>query len=117
MKTISRYIDSINNSIEFLVGENAQDNFNIIDCSNPHDIWFHIENNPSCHVIAVIPEESNYNKKQLHKIAVQGCVICKQYSKYASKQKISVIYTEIENVCKLDKVGSVQCEKHKTIVL
>ena len=30
-----------NNNITYILGENAQDNWNILDNSNQNDIWFH----------------------------------------------------------------------------
>jgi len=38
--------------VTFLVGTCAQDNFDIIDISEPDDIWFHVRDWSSCHVIA-----------------------------------------------------------------
>ena len=115
MKTIYKYIDAIKADIEFMVGEHAADNHDIIDRSRPHDLWFHVSQRPSCHVIAVIPIGKKYDKKQLHKIAVQGSVLCKQYSKYASNTKINIMYTPIHYVAKTGAVGSVSVDTYKTI--
>ena len=91
MKIITRYIDSIKCDIAYRIGQNAADNFCIIDASNEPDLWFHIESSPSCHVVASI-ENRTYDKKQLHKIAIQGAMLCKQNSKYKSDKNISVVY-------------------------
>ena len=48
----SVFIPKINTEVQFIIGKNAQENFDIIDASLPHYLWFHIENAPSCHVIA-----------------------------------------------------------------
>ena len=115
MKTIYKYIDAVKADIEFMVGEHAVDNHDIIDRSNPCDLWFHVSNRPSCHVIAVIPIGKKYDKKQIHKIVVQGSVLCKQYSKYASNTKLAVMYTPICNVVKTDIIGSVNVDTYKTM--
>jgi hypothetical protein len=41
MRKITKYIDAIKANIEFRVGQNAQDNFDLIDDSGPDDLWFH----------------------------------------------------------------------------
>ena len=47
MKTISRYISALGDDIEYVIGQHANDNFEIIDNSKDIDIWFHINNEPS----------------------------------------------------------------------
>jgi len=115
MKLITRYIDAIKENIEFYVGENAQDNFDIIDTSQPDDIWFHISNISSCHVVAKIPPNHKLNKKQLHKIIIQGAELCKQNSRMKSQTDVSVTYTKIKNVNKTHIIGSVMLIEYKTI--
>jgi len=129
MKTIVRYIDNIKSNIVFYIGQNAMENYDIIDSSKPDDLWFHIKSVPSCHVIASI-DNLNYDKKQLHKIAIQGAMLCKQNSKYKSDKKVDVIYCNIQDVKKStdmdesdleynkkSKIGSVILQKYKTIVI
>ena len=36
------FIPKLNQEIEFVVGKNAQENFDIIEEAEPHDIWFHV---------------------------------------------------------------------------
>jgi len=129
MKTITRYIDNIKSNIVFYIGQNSMENYDIIDASKPYDLWFHIKSVPSCHVIASI-DNINYDKKQLHKIAVQGAMLCKQNSKYKSDKKVDVIYCNIDDVKKCtdiddfergynnkSKIGSVILQKYKTITI
>lgn len=117
MRSVHLFIDSIRATIEFWVGENAKDNFDIIDQAKPNDLWFHVSQRPSCHVVAVIPEGKKYDKKQLHKIIVQGSVLCKKHSKYDSIQKLSIMYSNIHNITKTDTVGAVNIDTYKTIVI
>lgn len=106
MSTEEIYIPKIKLNIKFLIGKNANDNFAIIDQSNENDLWFHISDAPSCHVIACI-HEHNINKKDLRYVIKQGSVICKKHSKYKSKQNVEIVYTRIKNVHKTDIPGSV----------
>jgi predicted ribosome quality control (RQC) complex YloA/Tae2 family protein len=113
MKIITKQITAVNTEVEFKVGSNAEDNFDIIDAANPEDVWFHINARPSEHVIASIPD--GLNKKQLNKIIVQGAVICKQYSKYSSEKDLEIIYTKVKNIKKTDVIGCVETSNVKTI--
>jgi len=107
MKQISKFIQCINCDIVFNIGENSQDNFDLLDDSLDDDIWFHVNKHPSAHVIASIPLDKKINKKQMGKIIIQGAVLCKQYSKYASEKNIEIIYTKVKFVKKTEIVGSV----------
>jgi len=104
--------------MEYRIGKNAQDNFDIIDGSHPDDIWFHIENLPSCHVVMKKPMEK-MAKKEVLKMYKQCAVLCKQHSKYKSHKNVVIIYTAVKNVSKTDKVGSVSVipEHIKRIVI
>ena len=109
------YIPMINEEIQFIVGKNAEDNFTIIDEANEEDIWFHLKDQSSCHVIAKI--NNNYNKKELRYILKQGCILCKSNSKCKNIQSIAVIYTKIKNVIKTDTLGSVIVKNEKIILV
>ena len=115
MRTIVKYIDSIRENIEFRVGQHAQDNFDLLDDSSPTDLWFHIRDQASCHVVAAISQRVIYDKKQLRHIATQGAVICKQHSKYKSESNVHVMYTQIQHVSKTAIVGMVNVSRSKAI--
>ena len=117
MRKITKYIDAIKEYVEFRVGQNAKENFDLIDDSKADDIWFHISQVSSCHVVASIPVDKNYDKNILKKIAVQGAVICKQFSKYKSEKVVHVIYTPIHHLIKTPTVGAVSVEEYKTIII
>lgn len=109
-------IDHDNITYKIWIGKNAQDNWDIISKSVQNDIWFHLDNVPSPHVILKIPED--FKLKVVPKQVLNKCaVLCKNYSNYDQIKKIKVIYTEIKNVTKGDKVGSVMTHKTKTITL
>jgi predicted ribosome quality control (RQC) complex YloA/Tae2 family protein len=114
MKTETVFFPNIQKLIEFRIGKNAQDNFDIIDAADPDDLWFHVENQASCHVIANIANE-DLNKKAIQTIIKRGALICKQNSTFKSVKNLSIIYTKIKNVQKTDTVGSVILESSKTI--
>ena len=77
MKTELVKVSGIPNPIEFWIGSNAQDNFDMIDEANEYDMWFHVNNETSGHVIARISDNTEINKKLLNKVIIQGGVMCK----------------------------------------
>ena len=112
----------INNIIiNFNIGSNAQENYELLDNSKPNDLWFHLDDYPSCYVIAFIHDnpllrfDSILNKKDKQKLIKFGCVLCKKYSKYASVKNIKIIYTEVKNLEKTKNIGSVIAKNTKII--
>ena len=110
-------IPALKAKITYTVGKNAQSNFDIIDAAEPTDMWFHIEGESSCHVIASMPIDSKLDKKQLRQIVTQGAVLCKSKSRFKSNKNVTVIYTKIEHITKSEPVGTVIAENTKTIVI
>lgn len=109
MKTV---LISDENDIEFdvMIGTNALDNWNIISLASQNDIWFHIENQPSCHVILC-----TNNKKISKRLITQCAVLCKENSKFKDYKKITIIYTEIKNIKKGEKEGEVYTKRTSKI--
>ena len=102
------FIPKLNLDITFVIGQNAEENFQIIDDSQPNDLWFHVAEFPSCHVIAKINDiMTSINRKDVKYVIKQGAVICKQYSKYKSVKNLDINYTEISNIQKTSVIGSV----------
>jgi predicted ribosome quality control (RQC) complex YloA/Tae2 family protein len=111
------FIHSLSKDILFRYGKNAQGNFTIIDMSNPDDIWFHVANESSVHVIACIPEEKKVDKKQKQQIIKQGAVLCKNISKHKSTKNLEITYCKIGDLEKTDTPGSVIVKNGKTITI
>ena len=60
-------------TFEYEIGKSSQENHDIIDKANPYDLWFHVSNYPSCHVICKL-EDIKYDKKMFNKIVKQGAL-------------------------------------------
>lgn len=119
---MKKEIHLINNlMIPFYIGNNAQDNFDIIDQADPSDLWFHVKDHSSCHVIANISEITDKiksNKKLKQYIIKKGAVLCKQNTnKFVSTKNLEIIYTNIENIEKTNVLGQVHTKQSKVIVL
>lgn len=112
-----KHIELTHNSeiYNIIVGENAQENWDIISDADSLDIWFHLENNPSPHVIL------KTNKTKLadidKKIIFLCGAECKNRSKLKSVKNTYVIYTEIKNVSKAEDIGSVYTKKTKRVCI
>jgi len=117
MITKSIYIPAINQEIEFYIGENAQDNFDILDICKPIDIWFHLHKESSCHVIANMPLDCKFNRNQMSKIITQGALCCKQYSNAKSKSHVEICYTRLINIIKTHTIGQVNAKEQKIIII
>jgi hypothetical protein len=133
-RVVTKYIPSLKKSIVYKIGSDAKNNIELIDAAHKHDMWFHVKNQSSCHVIACLknityttldddmPNSYDLNfdeleKKQKQQIVKQGALICKQYSRLKSMKNLEIIYTKIENIEKTNIVGTVSTYKSKVIVV
>ena len=105
--------ESVHDSYKYTirVGESAQENWDLIDSSKQNDLWFHVENNPSCHV--VLSAESG---KTPHKSVINYCAaLCKDGSKLKNNKNVNIIFTERKNVKKADTTGSVTTKNTRNV--
>jgi predicted ribosome quality control (RQC) complex YloA/Tae2 family protein len=111
MKTEIFTFEATNYTI--LIGQNAQENTEIVTNAFQHDIWFHVENSPSCHVLLKLQNKTNIPIQVLKRCAY----LCKINSK-AKYEKISqIIYTRACNVIPTSIPGKVQTTDCKVIRL
>ena len=87
--------------INFYIGKNAYGNDEILEICKNNDLWFHIKDKPSSHVIASIPDK--INSVILNKIIEKGSLLCKEHSKYKNDNNIKIIYTYLINIEKPKK--------------
>ena len=91
---------------EIYIGKNKEENWQLIDASNSDDVWFHIDNQPSCHVIL-----KNTDKVKLRDIPRQvlkrAAYLCKINSLTKTQPKCDVIYVAISAITKTQIVGQV----------
>ena len=87
------------NDTIIILGENAQDNWNIIDFESDY-IWLHLDSFPSCHVI--ICDESPDNETIMY-----ASELCKSKTKYKNLKNVYVCHTKCSNLKKGNDVGSV----------
>jgi predicted ribosome quality control (RQC) complex YloA/Tae2 family protein len=92
------------------IGRSATENTELVKNANKSDIWFHLSDYPSCHVIL----ECIINLNQVPRQVISRCAyLCKMHSK--TTHKIKVIYTQIENVQTTRIPGQVVTTNCKTL--
>lgn len=102
-----------NKEVRFLVGKDAKDNDAVIDSGKAGDLWFHLHDESSCHVVACVPEDVydiNDKKKRkgvLRSISKQGAMICKRFSRMKSEKDVTVTCAKLEDVQKTRVPGQV----------
>jgi predicted ribosome quality control (RQC) complex YloA/Tae2 family protein len=117
MKIIKRYIECIKQDVEFWIGQSAKDNHDMIQQASLNSWWFHVKDNASAHVIVHVPTNIEIEKKQLQKILIQGAVLMKQVSKYASVKNLQITYAKIEDVFPTERPGEVSVMKSRVMVI
>jgi len=84
------------------VGMSANENWKLLDSSNPDDTFFHLNSLPSCYVILeekkIIPE----------KILTECAKICLENTKFRNMRGIYVDCTPVKNVRKGDDIGEIE---------
>jgi predicted ribosome quality control (RQC) complex YloA/Tae2 family protein len=113
IKFEEHYFPKLKHSICFTIGKNAQGNDEAISSAESEDIWFHLEGQSSCHVVAKIPQ--GLARKERGYILRQGAELCKQNSREKSAKSVEVVYTKIKNITKTDIPGRVIVTERCTI--
>lgn len=103
-------------TILFIKGKNEHDNTLIVNEADENDIWFHVADMPSSHIIAKI-HNLKLTKKQYKSIIKRGAKITKMTSKYSANSSLHITYTEIKNVKVTNTPGLVKLIKYKNITI
>ena len=96
------------------IGENAKENDELVASSKQIDVWFHLDNLPSCHVVISCDKKNPITNEMIKYCAS----LCKENTKYRNHKKIKVKYTEIKNVKRTKTPGMVTLKgKCKTVTI
>lgn len=100
-----------NDNIIYKLGQNAKENFELIDNSSLLYWWFHLDDYPSGHCII---EASNIT----YSMALIASKLVKENSKVKTEKNIKVVYTQLKNIKKTKNLGEVLIlKKPNTITL
>jgi len=116
MKTETFLFDGV--EYEIKIGKCREENDALVRSSLPTDMWFHLANVPSCHVVVTGADNQQF-LKELPKQVIKRCAcLCIAHSKPASKKNIPVSYTPIANLINTSVLGQVQIVGQcKTIII
>ena len=97
-----------------LVGKNNLENDNLVKTAHPSDMWFHIKNGRSSHVLLKVQ-----GKSVTDKIIVACAEICAYFSADRESDKTEVVYTEKRYVKKPPQspLGFVTYTEYKSVVV
>jgi predicted ribosome quality control (RQC) complex YloA/Tae2 family protein len=111
------------NGYNVYYGRNAKENWELIDNCEENDIWFHIDDYPSSHVILEVCDDTDISS-DLYEYCCKLCVECtpKMKRKNVSRvlhvshvSHVKVIYTNCGNIRKGKVVGEVYIENVKLL--
>ncbi len=105
-------------NINFFIGQNANENWNIFDESlkiNNDFIWFHLNSFPSPYIImhSTIEDISN---DDLQDILYYAANLCKDNSKYKNLKDLKICYTSLKKLEKTTKIGEIIIKGKKNII-
>lgn len=106
------------NNINYVVGQNALENWNILDQANtinPDYIWFHLNSFPSCYVI-MYSSLQDITDNSCNIYLNYGAELCKNNSKYRNMRDIKICYTSLKKLKKTQKIGEVIIIGKKNII-
>ena len=96
------------------IGKSKEENDELCDASVDADIWFHVENEPSCHVF--LKNIDQLKLRDIPRQVIKRCAyLCKINSKSKTQSKCKIMYTRMENVTKTLQVGQVVVESYKIV--
>ena len=90
------------------IGQNAIENWSLLDISEENDLFFHLTSFPSCYVIIK-------TQKITKEIIEKGALLCKENTKYKNLRNIYIDYTYVSNVEKGDIVGEIIYKRKKLV--
>jgi predicted ribosome quality control (RQC) complex YloA/Tae2 family protein len=114
MSAATESTEFIHDAVKYTIhsGKSAKGNDKLLDDSSPNDVWFHVADAPSAHIILSNPTAMAINKIPRQVIKRCAC-ICKASAKLSTK--CAIIYTERSNVEKTEVLGRVTTTNVRTI--
>lgn len=110
--------ETIYNDIKYVIGQNAKENWNILDQAykiNCDYIWFHLNSFPSCFVIMYSSIE-DLRDNSLNDYLTHGANLCKQNTKYRNLADLKICYTQLKKLKKTNKIGEIIISGKRNII-
>lgn len=97
----------------FIIGQTKHENWNILELSQKHHIFFHLTSFPSCYVILQYDTENTENITD--ELLEKGAHICKNHTKYRNLKNIKIDYCRCDNLEKTENVGEVFFKSNRKV--
>jgi predicted ribosome quality control (RQC) complex YloA/Tae2 family protein len=95
--------------IKCKIGNNAIENWYLLENSKENYIFFHLSSFPSCYVI--LETEKEVDEKKI----IEAATLCKNNTKYKNLNNIKIDYCLCSNLIKGDKVGEVIYKSNRKV--
>ena len=93
------------------IGQNAQENWVLLEDSSPHHLFFHLTSFPSCYLIFSYPED----EKITETIKIELAQLCLMNTKYKKAKNIKVDCTTCKNIKKGGVIGEVVYKSNRKV--
>ena len=106
-------------NIKFLVGQNSQENWDLLDSCNKINndyIWFHLNSFPSCYVIMCSSLTDISCTEIKNNLIKFGAELCQKNTKYRDLSNLKICYTSLKKLKKTSKIGEVIITGKKNII-
>ena len=101
-------------NIKCKIGNNAEENWNLLDNASDNHLFFHLSSFPSCFVILELDDDIE-DFFVLNKILEKAAIECKLNTKYKKLINIKVDYCLVSNVTKGEKIGEVYYKSNRKV--
>jgi hypothetical protein len=118
VRELDEYIESIDKVIKFKIGKSQAGNDILVKTAHPCDIWFHVHDETSAHIIACIGREyDSFTSDELDEIIKTGASLYKlRIKKYEGlTHKLPIVYTDISSLELTKTLGMVIIHNEKII--
>ena len=118
-KTKNKMKEIVEDGFVYWIGENAKDNWDILRTAKKQNmqwLWFHLDKMSSAYVILCATKKELKKRRALSNIK-KAAALCKEHGKYKELPSVGVIYTEVGNVKKGEKIGQVTTKKTTRVVV
>lgn len=94
------------------IGQKQQENADLVDSSDPDDIWIHVANGPSAHCVICNPTGKRVSPKVIKRVC---CLMKAGSERYKCVNKLEFSVTKIKNLQSTNCVASFIVSNCKSI--
>lgn len=96
------------NEVLYIMGNDAKENWKILDDAKDNDVWVHLSGYPSSYIII---KNMNQSVKLNMEAIIYAGQLCKHYSKHKHIKNLKMCYLEAKYVSKGKITGQAKCSR------